>query len=227
MDTFGTLFHLSAVNDALPAYGLVLGLAAACSGVAAQVLPLTGPPTFTPGQRWVWRNVDQLTGRETERFESVFVAVQNDRLVFRNRDLPSGEATTVIQTLDQRSCRSLQSKDEMVCGGPMRLPIPAVGERWSYAKLRWRNGKGYTDADCQAAAEETVNTPAGAFPALRIERKGWWSRVFDGSGSGRYEETYWWSPAVKRPVKIEAVMRRGNGTTGNHVLTELVEAPAP
>lgn len=189
----------------------------------AQVLPIERP-TLQRGDRWVYRNIDELTGRETSRFESVFSHSEGERLIFRNRNLTGPEnASTVYQTLDQQSCRRMQGSEQEVCGGIMRMPINAIGERWSFSKLPWRNGKGYFDADCEAKATEDLKTEAGTFATLRIECKGYWTRVFDGSGTGRYEETMWFGPAAKRFVKLELRTWSRNGLPETHTTTELVE----
>lgn len=189
----------------------------------AQVLPIE-PPTLQSGDRWVYRNVDELTGRETARFESIFARVEGERLMFRNRNLTGPEnPSTAYQTLDQRSCRRMQGSEQEVCGGPMRMPIAALGERWSFSKLPWRNGKGYFDADCEAKATEELKTEAGTFATLRIDCKGSWTRVFDGSSTGRYQETLWYAPAAKRFVKRELKTWSRDGRPQMHTVTELVE----
>lgn len=202
--------------------GTLAGVVLAAPG-AAQILPVE-PPTLQRGDRWVYRNVDELTGRETARFESIFARVEGERLMFRNRNLTGPEnPSTVYQTLDQRSCRRMQDSEQEVCGGPMRMPIAALGERWSFSKLPWRNGKGYFDADCEAKATEDLKTEAGTFPTVRIECKGFWTRVFDGSGTGRYEEKVWYAPATKRFVKMEFRTWLRDGRPDAHTTTELVE----
>ncbi|MFN4103777.1 MAG: hypothetical protein ACK4GB_05690 [Tepidimonas sp.] len=202
--------------------GALAGLAQAAP-VTAQVLPVE-PPTLQRGDRWAYRKVDDFTGRETARFELIFARVEGERLMFRNGDLTGPEnASTVYQTLDQRPCRRMQDSEQEVWGGSMRMPIAALGERWSVSKLPWRNGKGYYDADCEAKAVEDVKTEAGTFPTVRIECKGFWTRVFDGSSSGRYEEKLWYAPAAKRFVKSESRTWRRDGRPDTHTTTELVE----
>lgn len=214
---------MRAQTDITRTIAVTMALAGWMASAGAQVLPIE-PPTLQRGDRWVYRNVDEFTGRETARFESVFARIEGERLMFRNRNLTGPEnPSTVYQTLDQRSCRRMQNSEQEVCGGPMRMPIAALGERWSFSKLPWRNGKGHFDADCEAKATEDLKTEAGTFSTVRIECKGSWTRVFDGSGTGRYEETLWYAPAAKRFVKLELKTWTRDGRPDAHTTTELVE----
>ncbi|MFN3828644.1 MAG: hypothetical protein ACK4MK_01190 [Tepidimonas ignava] len=200
-----------------------IALAGWTAHVHAQNLPVERP-TLQPGERWVYRVVDRWTNQETSKFEQIYAESVDGRLVFRVRSLTKDEAPrTVYLSADQTPCRTMQRSQETVCAGVLKFPLKAVGDRWSYSKLPWPNGKGYFEAECEIKGEEKVTVAAGTFDTVRIECKGQRTRVFDGSGSSRTDETMWYAPAAKRMVRYEFNTYRSDGRPDDRNTTELVE----
>lgn len=192
--------------------------------------PLTLPvaaPALKVGESWTYRSVDNWTKQETGQELITFVAQENDQWIFRRQALPNGELSTFILDKNHNSCRSLQNSSTVVCGGPFRFPF-AEGWKHAFKDVPWRNGRGVDSADCELKGQEQVEVPAGKFETLKIHCKGFWTRVLEGSGSGRFEIWLWYAPVVKRSVRSEVNDFRSNGQPNDKRLTELVEyKPAP
>ncbi|WP_217125942.1 hypothetical protein [Hydrogenophilus thiooxidans] len=181
-------------------------------------------PEFVKGERWVYQRIDMWTDKVENKYEQVFAEVLDNKLVFRSKSLTSDEAPqTLYFSQDLNPCRILQSENVEICSGPFKFPLRSVGERWSFKKLPWRNGKGYYDADCELKTQEKVSTPAGEYDTLRIECKGFWQQTMDGSNSGRYEETFWYAPTVKRFVRSDFNTWTSGGRMDSRTRTELIE----
>jgi hypothetical protein len=180
-------------------------------------------PALQQGEVWIYRTIDLWTNKETSRYESVFASEENGHLVFRNKNLNSGKVSTVYMSLDQQPCRTMQGSSEMVCTGAMRFPLVRPGESWSYQKLPFPNGQGYFDAECTLTGTESIEVPAGTFDAIRIDCKGSWTRVSDGSRSGRFEERLWYAPVLKRFVRNDFLTFLTTGHPDSRDRTELVE----
>ena len=61
-------------------------------------------------------------------------------------------------------------------------------------------------------AEVEVETPAGKFRALRVERETRWKQR-GNSNAGVHRMTYWYSAAAKRFVRMEQTNTTGDGKT--------------
>lgn len=101
-----------------------------------------------------------------------------------------------------------------------------VGDKYDFKELPWTNGNGHYSESCAVTGSEAVTVPAGTFQTLKIECDGTWTRVFEGSGSGKVTETLWYSPKVNRLVKSAYDDRNAAGKLENRSITELVEFAA-
>ena len=167
------------------------------------------------------------TGKETGRNTSTFSGMEGENWVFRHENLATKEQSTAVFNPDWQPCRSMRGSQTPVCAGNFKFPLNE-GYRHTFKGLPWRNGDGHYDAACEGKGLEAVQTPAGAFEAFKVQCQGHWTRVFNGSAQGRYEETNWYAPSVKRIVRGEFNSWRANGQADAKTLTELVAfKPAP
>lgn len=184
-------------------------------------------PAIKLGDAWTSRTVDGWNNRETGQFTVTVVGFEAEKVLVRSHALPSDQTQTQTYTADWQPCRSMQNSSELVCGGSLRFPLTA-DYKHSYQKLPRTNGMTYLDAKCEGKGFEKVKVPAGEFDAFKIECKGEWTRVFGGSFSGQYEETYWYAPDVRHRVKYVFNDRRSNGQPDTKLIVELTEfKPAP
>ena len=94
--------------------------------------------------------------------------------------------------------------------------VPALGAEWTNldADLTLRDSNGSkvrVSMSIRAAVEEHVRVPAGEFNTMRIEARG--KRSDATSDSQNFLLTYWYSPEVRRPVKIS--LRQPSKLGGN------------
>ena len=119
----------------------------------------------------------------------------------------------------------MRRSDEVVCTGSFKFPMQA-GNKYNYEKLPWANRDGHSSASCEVKGEEKVTVPAGTFDAVRIECSGFWTRVFNGTGSGRQTEAQWYAPSINRFVKSQFSDTFGGGAPNTKNQTELLEFTA-
>ena len=198
-------------------------IAALSPGPAIATMPTdVGLPAPKIGNVWKYRTIDLWNNRETSTFESELVRIQPERLVLRVKSSQAQNLRTVNSGRDWSTCRRMQNSDVEVCAGVTEFPL-RVGKKFRFAKLPWGDGKGYVSEECEAKGLEQVTVPAGTFDTIRVECEGFWTRVFDGSGSGRVAEKSWYAPKVNRSVKWTYVDHNSNGTLDHQTQTELVE----
>jgi hypothetical protein len=94
--------------------------------------------------------------------------------------------------------------------------VPALGTEWKGVDgeltLKDANGaKVRVSMEIRAAVEEHVRVPAGEFNAMRVEVRG--KRADTTSDTQNFLLTYWYSPEVRRPVKIS--LRQPSKLGGN------------
>ena len=110
----------------------------------------------------------------------------------------------------------------LVCAGALQFPLQ-VGNKHRFEKLPWQDGNGHSTDTCEVKGKENVTVPAGSFDTVRIECEGLWTRVFDGTFSGREIQNLWYSPAIKRFVKTQYTNYRSSGGVFDKTETQLVE----
>lgn len=208
-----------------PVRTVLLSTLLTIGAVGSALAQTQGPierPQLQRGDTWVYRTVDIWTGNETERHRSVFGGEENQRLIFSSQTLPNGETSTTSANADLQACFSYQGSSEQVCSGALRFPM-TPGMQHKIAAWPWRNGQGHFDADCEGLGMESVTVPAGTFEAFKVSCKGNWTRRFGGSSNGRYEETVWYVPAIKRHVRHDFFTWRSNGNPDTRRRIELAE----
>lgn len=184
-------------------------------------------PVWRVGDNWTYRTLDGWNNNETGRSMVTLVAFENNLNISRFKNLTSDEESTTSSTADLQPCRSMQNDTTVVCAGAFKFPFTA-GYKHSFNKLPASNGRSHLSADCEGQGMEKIKVPAGEFDAYRIECKGFWTLVFGGNSSGRFQQTLWYAPSVRNQVKSVFEDRRSNGSPNNKSITELVEhKPAP
>lgn len=208
----------------------ITSLAGACLlwGAAwAQEMTPIERPVLKVGDSWTYRTLDGWNNSETGRSMTTVMALENNLILSRVKDLTSGTESTRSNNADLQPCRSMQNDTALVCAGAFKFPM-AAGYKHSFNKLPTRNGRSYLDAECEGRGMEKVQVPAGEFDAYRIECKGFWTLVFGGNATGSFQQTVWYAPAIRNQVKSIFEDRRPSGTPNNKIITELVEhKPAP
>lgn len=199
----------------------------ACTVASAQLAMPVERPELKPGDTWTYRVLDNWTKKETNRYTMVYATEENERWMFRWQGLTDGKTSTLMFNKDLQPCRTLRNSNSPVCGGTMKFPLTEAGKH-SFKELPWSNGNGHYSADCEVKGIETVEVPAGKFEAVKIACKGFWTRLFEGSSSGRFDQTVWYAPSIRQQVKNEYNDLYSNGQPNVRNLTELVEfKPAP
>jgi hypothetical protein len=190
----------------------------------AQVTFPVERPSYKPGEAWIYRVLDAWNNKELRQTRTEFVASESDRLVFISTNLATSNKSTFRTNLDTLPCTRMQNSDLELCGGAYKFPM-AIDFKNTYENIPWDNGRGHNSGECNAKGVEKITIPAGEFDTLRIECKGFWTRVFDGSGSGSWSETIWYSPKIQRHVKRN-YEDRWNGRIDNKTVIELLEYKA-
>lgn len=167
-------------------------------------------PTLTKGDTWTYRVIDNWTEKEIRQNQTDFVENEGNNFVFRVINKTTESTSTIRTTLDLNACRVMQNSNDIICQGPYKFPA-TLGQKTSFSKLPYANGKGFFQAECTLAAMEKVTVLAGVFDAHRIDCTGFWTNVFDSTASGRYKEIIWYAPKAKRYVKsyYETVFQSG------------------
>lgn len=199
----------------------------ACAAASAQLTMPVERPELKPGDTWTFRVIDNWTKKETNRYTMVYATEENERWMFRWQGLTDGKTSTLMYNKDFQPCRTLRNSTSPVCGGTMNFPMTEGGKH-SFKELPWSNGNGHYSADCEVKGVETVEVLAGKFEAVKIACKGFWTRLFEGSSSGRFDQTVWYAPSIRQQVKSEYNDLYSNGQPNVRNVTELVEfKPAP
>ncbi|HSV46669.1 MAG TPA: hypothetical protein VLJ58_12860 [Ramlibacter sp.] len=212
-------YRFSRLAAAVAAAGAGLFMAAT---VCAQVQFPVPPPTPKVGEITKYRTVDLWNNSELGRSQNELVEVDKDGFVTRFTSTTVTQPRTARFTSEWQPCRSLQNSNSSVCAGSFKFPMQ-VGNKHSYEKQPWPNGQGHSSGECEVKGTEKLTVPAGSFDTVVIECKGHWNQVFGDAISGRQTETYWYAPALARPVRSEYFNfdPRGKPFTKNR--TELVE----
>ncbi len=175
----------------------------------AQSAALPTYEDFNDGDRWQWRQVDNLTNLEEFKFgrhvEKVGEAAEI-RTGGKNRSLSEIYVTGWGQGIDPSK--------------PWRAWPLAIGKKWQFAST-WTSmagTPGWTNQNAEVVAYEEVTVPAGKFMAFRIEHRGNWhtTDIHNKLYEGPQSDTYWYAPDVR--VDVKHVIVAGN----NHFTQELI-----
>lgn len=166
----------------------------------AQSLFPVAQPVLQIGDAWTGQTTDLWNNTLLRTSDSTYVATESDRSVFRGSTSTEPAPVTFLQTKDRQNCRSMQGSTALVCAQWFAFPM-TLGQKTKVEKSPFLSGEGFNDATCEVMAEEKVTVPAGTFDAVRIDCKGFWNRVFNGSNNGPFTQKIWYAPAVKAVVR--------------------------
>jgi hypothetical protein len=195
-------------------------LAGTLPPLAAQPLQEAQVPTPRVGDVWRYRTRDLWNDRQVGVVNQRLAETQPDRHVLRVGSSPEREATVLLDH-NMVPCYTMKNSSKVQCGGPFSFPM-RVGSTHAFDKQPWPNGLGHTSEQCETVAAERVTVPAGTFDTLRIECKGFWTRSFEGTGSGRVQETFWYAPQVHRSVQSRYETWTAAGAPDTRQFTELL-----
>lgn len=179
-------------------------------------------PTPKIGQIATFRTVDLWNNKELSVGVNELVAVEGENMVIRTKVVGRDAVTTGRADKSWNICRSMRDSDKLNCQGALKFPMQ-VGSKHSIKERLWCDGTGYDNATCEVQAEEKVTVPAGSFDTLRVVCSGWWTKVFEGSYGGRFNETVWYAPSISRAVKFQNNIFHSSGRLDIKNQTELVE----
>jgi hypothetical protein len=191
------------------------------STLAQDMLPLERP-VLTIGDTWKYRVQDGWNGAERQQYDNTVVAFEGDTVVLRGTSTTNANGFTLRVNLDQQICRSLRNDSAIVCDGALKFPLGPKYEH-KIEKHPWPNGNGTTSGECVGKGMEKVRVPAGEFDAFRVDCKGFWTRIFGGTGYGRNEDSTWYAPSVKRLVKYSYTDYTAQGNANDKFVHELLE----
>ena len=201
---------------------LVLSSIVLVNPAHAQIQSPVAAPAPKVGEIVKYRNIDLWNNKELSTSESELVSVEEDAFVSRFKDTINPAPRTNRFNRSWQPCRNMQGSDKAVCAGALSFPMQ-IGSKHSYDKLPWPSGLGHSSANCEVKSEEKLTVPAGTYDTLRITCSGYWNRVFEGTFSGRYNETVWYAPAISRLVKSEYFDFQPNGAPFNKNQSVLIE----
>ncbi len=203
-----------------------ISLAAACAAAATATAPTAAAaqematPVFKVGDRWVYRETDLLTQRETGRITDTVLAA-DDAAVWLEQQrsartwwrldpktaVPREQFAAGGATLEERG-KSIATNDG-ACAYPWPLK---VGMKFECAEgATFPNGwKLRYTLKFAVEAAESIETPAGRFDTLRLVAAGFVDNLTTNNNN-RHERVIWLAPVIKREVKheIRTVQRTG------------------
>ncbi len=173
----------------------------------AQSLVRAERPEVKLGDRFVYRETDNLTGEQRETSMQV-TAVTPDRIVVDMGRSTSGSWTfTRDWNLVERKTGDAVASVVTPYWPYFQFPLE-VGKRWDipFENEVMRPGKRHAKWQWKAhvVGVETVTVPAGTFQTFKIEAEGTFTtHAGSRSWTGSHKDTLWYAPEVKRPVKRE------------------------
>ncbi|GIX27913.1 MAG: hypothetical protein KatS3mg123_1794 [Burkholderiales bacterium] len=187
---------------ALPA----LALLTACATIAPVGDPVPAPE-IRAGDAWTYAVYDGYRGTRKGSTRYTVQQITPDRVVTRME--ASGGPATRTFTLEWNPYTDELPEHRIADFTP---PFPAFafplqdGKRWSATVTAVEAGTGRrypVHVSARVAGRETIQTPAGAFDAIRVDRSiyldnyEWWR-----SGT-RWYQSEWYAPAVGRSVRYQ------------------------
>jgi hypothetical protein len=177
-------------------------------------------PALKVGDRWVYRETDLLTQRETGRITETLVAADDAAMWLDQQrstrtwwrldpktGVPREQFAAGGDTFDQRG-KTIGTNDG-ACAYPWPLK---VGMKFECSEgATFPNGwKLRYSLKFAVEAAESIETPAGRFDTLRLVASGFVDNLTTNNNN-RHERVIWLAPAIKREVKheIRTVQRTG------------------
>lgn len=186
---------------------------------AARAVPgsIGAPPNFVAGDTWSYRLLNKLD--QSERTYVVKVArVEGDEVTYASGNV--GDALGNLTRITRTGSRvELWTPSNGFYVFPLR-----PGSTWDLKAFEEFDNRQFDIAiKLTVGVEEDVETPAGKFRALRVERTAHWKQR-NSKAAGVNTWTYWYNSANKRHVLGETVNRTAEGKVLQHERHELVSA---
>lgn len=171
---------------------LVTGLLNACSTAPAtkSEVAITEKPSLNEykiGEKWTW--LEKSVAAEKIRWEGE----ERLEVVDFNGSLGLWNGTDTILVSNDF--------DQEPSNTPFRKWPLKVGKKWKYEST-WTNADGtamITSQDVEVVSYGEMVVLAGRFMAYKIEHTGTFTN--SRSGSGKMNDTYWYSPALKMNIR--------------------------
>lgn len=195
------------------------------SPVLAQSAPVN-KPDIKVGDRWMYRVVNMYNNEATSEFEQIITEVNGDEIKLDQKTFSSNAGDNVGSVARRKADRATWTfPDSRIFEGSfvfLAFPLE-VGKTWKNEYQRRRNDSGTTAFSSPVKVEgwEEVEVPSGKFKALKVAHSGFYStKILSGAWNGRSAQTVWYSPEVKKFVKLEF---DDSDKGGNKTRTELIE----
>lgn len=195
------------------------------SPALAQSAPLN-KPDIKVGDRWMYRVVNMYNNEVTSKFEQKITDVNGDEIKLDQKTFSSNAEDNVGRVAERKADRATWTfPDSRIFEGSfvfLAFPLE-VGKTWKNEYQRRRNDSGTTAFSSPVKVEgwEEVEVPAGKFKALKVAHSGFYStQTVSGAWKGSTAQTVWYSPEVKKFVKLEF---DDSNKGGDKTRTELIE----
>ena len=183
-------------------------------------------PEYKVGDKWVVERFDLTKGEVSGAREWRITQISDAFTTQEFKDPASGEVTTWIKDLDGNT---LQVAGRKFDPNSARYSFPlSVGKKWSntvsYPGFD-RNGTVTEERTCEVLAFEDVATKAGTFKAYKIKCDGAFRIAHNfvvRPVVGTLSSTDWFSPEVRRSVKLEFWRTQPRGGWGARYVDEVV-----
>ncbi len=171
------------------------------------------PPHYVVGDTWTYR-VKNLLDQGERLATWRITAIKGDRVHY-GAESESDLLGNLIR-FKRGDVRYRYEPAQMTYMFPL-----SPGANWKASVVEHVNDKvNDIEAEIRVIGEEDIETPAGKFRALRIERTSKW-KSREGKGSGAATWTYWYSGAAKRYVASEYLNISDSGKKVRHERMDL------
>ena len=187
-------------------------LLCACASYAPAPMPSVPVPRLDGSERWVYEQINPYNGLRVRTLTDTLEASGDGFLVVRRSDRPRDPVQTRYVVSPWRIGWESEGVTRYHYSPPLTIiPFPiAPGSSW-FERVDATDARGESRQQQtwgRALGWERIETPAGEFVALRIERN---RNLFDRDNTWDdtyIRETLWYAPAVKRWVRLEWHKRR-------------------
>ena len=172
-------------------------------------------PRFEIGDTWEWRITDQITGEVRTRKRKI-TAITGDTVTYDSGVVTDLSGNTVSERVGDK-IRTFKPSTLFYV-----FPL-TVGLSWSGITVEEIPGSYTSDLNTKITgiAEEEIETPAGRFKTIKVERVANWKNRGNGN-SGVSAWTYWYASPAKSAVRFERSRTTSEGRLLNRETQELI-----
>lgn len=188
---------------------------------------LVSQPEIKVGDMWMYNRIDGWTSRQIGTAHYEVVAPHDEGFLVRRSDkIGAKETSFMMQMTRDMNTRSSGLLVYSPSNATFVFPLEK-GKEWTKqytAEEKGLNNKYSYTARVKVEEAEKIKVPAGSFDTIRIKVSiRYEASTSKGSGTGTMQETFWYSPAVKRFVKYAYEDTSWAGTPLNKYQFELSE----